>query len=77
MIQRKIQFKLVPDITKFINAASRCDFDIDLVSGRYVIDGKSIMGIWSMDLAKAIELDIHADEGEAAAFLDDIKDMLV
>ena len=43
------------DITKF-------DYDFDLVSGRYVIDAKSIMGIFSLDLSKPIDLNIHAEE---------------
>ena len=45
----------VNDITKFNN-------DFDLVSGRYVIDAKSIMGIFSLDLSKPINLNIHAEE---------------
>ena len=46
---------IVNDITKF-------DYDFDLVSGRYVIDAKSIMGIFSLDLSKPIDLNIHADD---------------
>ena len=38
------------------------DFDFDLISGRYVIDAKSIMGIFSLDLSKPIDLTIHTDE---------------
>ena len=45
----------VNDITKF-------DYDFDLVSGRYVIDAKSIMGIFSLDLSKPIDLNIHAED---------------
>ena len=48
----------VKDITKF-------DSDFDLVSGRYVIDAKSIMGIFSLDLSKPINLNIHGDEDNA------------
>ena len=48
----------VNDINRFIN---RFDFDFDLVSGRYVIDAKSIMGIFSLDLSRPIDLNIHAD----------------
>jgi phosphotransferase system HPr-like phosphotransfer protein len=44
----------VDDITKF-------DIDFDLVSGRYVIDAKSIMGIFSLDLSKPIDLNIHSE----------------
>ena len=39
-----------------------CLYDFDLVSGRYVIDAKSIMGIFSLDLSKPIDLNIHADD---------------
>ena len=42
------------DISKF-------DVDFDLVSGRYVIDAKSIMGIFSLDLSKPIDCNIHAE----------------
>ena len=45
---------IVNDLTKF-------DVDFDLVSGRYVIDAKSIMGIFSLDLSKPIDLNIHAE----------------
>ena len=42
---------------------SKYDVDFDLVSGRYVIDAKSIMGIFSLDLSKPIDLNIHAENG--------------
>ena len=42
----------------------RYDFDIDLVSGRYAIDAKSIMGIFSLDLSKPIELNAHTDNAD-------------
>ena len=50
------------DIVKaFVNDISKYDFDFDLVSGRYVIDAKSIMGIFSLDLSKPINLNVHAE----------------
>ena len=45
----------------FVNEITKYDNDFDLVSGRYVIDAKSIMGIFSLDLSKPIDLNIHAD----------------
>ena len=51
----------------FVNEITKYDNDFDLVSGRYVIDAKSIMGIFSLDLSKPIDLNIHADSN-----LDDI-----
>ena len=45
----------------FVKDLSKFDVDFDLVSGRYVIDAKSIMGIFSLDLSKPIDLNIHAE----------------
>ena len=45
----------------FVNEITKFDNDFDLVSGRYVIDAKSIMGIFSLDLSKSIELNIHSE----------------
>ena len=46
----------------FVNDVTKFNTDFDLVSGRYVIDAKSIMGIFSLDLSKAIDLNIHDDD---------------
>lgn len=77
MTKKRIKFNFVTDIGTFAQAATQCDFDIDLVSDRYVIDAKSIMGIFSLDISKAVDLVIHEEEAKAAKFLDAIKDMLV
>ena len=58
-----ISLKSIDKVKSFVNDISRFDYDFDLVSGRYVIDAKSIMGIFSLDLSKPIELNIHAEEG--------------
>ena len=59
-------------IKSFVNEITKYDNDFDLVSGRYVIDAKSIMGIFSLDLSKPIDLNIHADDNvdEILAALD-------
>ena len=51
----------IEKIKSFTNIVSSLDGEIDLVSGRYVIDAKSIMGIFSLDLTKNIRVDIHND----------------
>ncbi|MDO4619888.1 MAG: HPr family phosphocarrier protein [Lachnospiraceae bacterium] len=56
-----VSLNSIERVKSFVNDINRYDFDFDLVSGRYVIDAKSIMGIFSLDLSKAIELNIHAD----------------
>ena len=51
----------IDKVKAFVNDITKFDYDFDLVSGRYVIDAKSIMGIFSLDLSKNIELNIHAE----------------
>ncbi|MBQ9757111.1 MAG: HPr family phosphocarrier protein [Clostridia bacterium] len=53
------------DVKNFVNIATKYDFDIDLTSGRYVVDAKSIMGIYSLDLSKAVKVEIHNDDCSA------------
>ena len=48
-------------VKSFVNDLAKFDVDFDLVSGRYVIDAKSIMGIFSLDLSKPIDLNIHSE----------------
>ena len=51
----------INDIKNFVNVVGKYDYDIDLTSGRYVVDAKSIMGIFSLDLSKPITMEIHND----------------
>lgn len=51
----------IDKVKSFVNDISRFDNDFDLVSGRYVIDAKSIMGIFSLDLSKPVDLNIHSE----------------
>ena len=51
----------IDKVKSFVNDISKFDCDFDLVSGRYVIDAKSIMGIFSLDLSKPIDLNIHSE----------------
>ena len=53
--------KVKPFVNEVTKLGAELDSDFDLVSGRYVIDAKSIMGIFSLDLSKPIELNIHND----------------
>ncbi len=57
----KVTLNSIDKVKSFVNEISHFEFDFDLVSGRYVIDAKSIMGIFSLDLSKPIDLNIHAD----------------
>ena len=71
----QIKLSTVEQIRSFINKVERYNFPVDLKEGRYIVDAKSIMGIFSLDLSKDLELKIHSDD--CADFLDDIKDFIV
>ena len=66
-----IMLSSIDDVKNFVNLVSKCDYDVDLVSGRYVVDAKSIMGIFSLDLSKPIDLAIHAESN-----MDEIMEVL-
>ena len=57
-----ISLNSIDKVKSFVNDLTKFDDDFDLVSGRYVIDAKSIMGIFSLDLSRPINLNIHATE---------------
>lgn len=59
----RISLNSIEKVKSFVNDLTRFEEDFDLVSGRYVIDAKSIMGIFSLDLSKPIDLNIHAESG--------------
>ena len=67
----KISLNSIDKVKSFVNDITRFDNDFDLVSGRYVIDAKSIMGIFSLDLSKPIDLNIHAENN-----MDEIMEIL-
>ena len=58
----QISLNSIDKVKSFVNAITQFDYDFDLISGRYVIDAKSIMGIFSLDLSKPIDLNIHAED---------------
>ena len=57
----EIKLSTIQDVRDFVNLVTASPHDIDLVSGRYVVDGKSIMGIFSLDLLQPITMQIHSD----------------
>ncbi len=63
----------IDKVKAFVNEITKFNSDFDLVSGRYVIDAKSIMGIFSLDLSKPIDLCIHADDAVVDEILETLK----
>ena len=72
----KIMLKTIDDIKVFAAAATACAEELDLSSGRYVVDAKSIMGIFSLDLSQPITLSAPEDFNDEA-FLGKIKNLIV
>jgi len=66
-----IRLSLVENVNKFVNIVSRYPFEMDLRAGRHVVDAKSILGIFSLDLSRPIALDIYSDDCDA--LLEEIK----
>ena len=65
MKELEIKLSTIEDVRNFVNTVTTCDFDVDLASGRYIVDAKSIMGIFSLDLLNPIRMTVHADECDA------------
>ena len=72
----KISLNSIDAVKSFVNTVTKYESDFDLVSGRYVIDAKSIMGIFSLDLSKAIELNIHSED-QIDEILESLKPFIV
>ncbi len=78
MVVKKVKLKDLEDVKHFVTATTLAPYDVDLRSDRFVVDGKSILGIFSLNLAHPITLNVHTEtEEEAAEFLSSIKDFLV
>ena len=73
----KIMLNTVADVKEFVNLVSGCAYEVELVSGRYAVDAKSIMGIFSLDLSKPIDLAIHAGDTDMGEIMEALKPYLV
>ena len=75
MNKTTVMLGTINDVKSFVTVVSQCDYDVDLISGRYAVDAKSIMGIFSLDLSKPIKLEAHTDD--ASEFFAQIKQFIV
>ncbi len=71
----KININTINEVKNFVNIVTKCEYDVDIISGRYAIDAKSIMGIFSLDLSKELTLNIHSDN--CTDFLEEISSYIV
>ena len=68
-MSQKIRLNATEDVKEFVQAASKCDFDVDISYNRVIIDAKSILGILSMDLTKVLTVTGHGEDHEFNRFL--------
>lgn len=73
----KVFLNSIDKVKSFVNTVAQFSCDFDLISGRYVIDAKSIMGIFSLDLSRPIDLNIHASGEELDGILEQLKPYMV
>ncbi len=78
MKRTTIFLNTISDVKNFVNIACKYEFSADLVSGRYSVDAKSIMGIFSLDLSRPVDLEVHGGgESEYASFFEEIKPYII
>jgi len=71
-----IKLNEINDVYTLVNTLVGYDGDVDLVSGRYMVDGKSLLGIFSLDLRQPVKMIIH-DENKVDELLEKLADMIV
>lgn len=75
MVSRKVFLNTVEEVKAFVDIITPYPFEIDLISGRFLVDAKSMLGIFSLDISKPVRMDIHADGCDA--LLEQLKPYLV
>ena len=71
----QISLKMASSVKDFVNVVSKYPYEIDLRSGRFLIDAKSLLGIFSLDLSKPVTMEVHDDNCED--LLNDLKEFIV
>lgn len=62
MTEIKIKLTAINDVKEFVETVNQYDFDCDITVSKYVVDAKSIMGLFSLDLSKELTLQLHTDD---------------
>ena len=60
----KIRLTQVDQVREFVELTYNCNYDVDLVSDRYTVDAKSLLGIYSLDLSNPLQVVIYGDDSE-------------
>lgn len=75
MTTATIRINAINDVKDFATIVSGCPYIVDITSGRYTVDAKSIMGLFSLDLSNDLDIKIHSDD--CGDFLDEISRFIV
>ena len=67
-----VSLSSIDDVKRFVDAATRCDCEIDVLSGRYVINAKSIMGLFSLDLSQPVQVEVQGTDAQREAFRQEV-----
>lgn len=70
-----IKLTLAENVKKFVNIVSKYPYEIDIRSGRHVVDAKSILGIFSLDLSKPVAVEVYSDDCDD--FLKEIQEYII
>jgi phosphocarrier protein HPr len=62
MVECKILLNNIDKIADFIKVVSKIEYDVDLVKGRYTVDAKSVVGVFTLDLSKEVKIIIHTND---------------
>ena len=68
MSEFQVSLASIQEVRQFVNAATRSPCEVDVLSGRYVVDAKSIMGLFSLDLSQPVQVKVHGSDADRAAF---------
>ena len=68
MIKKRIMLKPT-QVEEFVNAATKCDFDVDVYYNRYVVDAKSILGVFGLDLTQPLTVEYSGSNEQFESYL--------
>ncbi len=70
-----IKLTLAENVKRFVNIVSKYPYEIDIRSGRHVVDAKSILGIFSLDLSKPVAVEVYSDDCDD--FINEIQEYII
>ena len=73
----RIRMSTIEDVKHFVTAANAQVSDIDVVSGRYLVDAKSLLGLFSLDLTKPVDVVVHGLPVDREKFAEAISELVV